>query len=303
MRTITIKDIPVNRELHTFPQVVIFEIVAGCNLQCIICPSKKMTRPKGVMEFNLYKHLIDEIKENNKNIELWTPLMGEVFLYKDIIFKYINYAKQAGLKKVFLNTNFILFDTNWIKQLDESGLDRLIISVDAATEEVYKKIRVGGNFNKLESNIHSLLEAKSKGKLQNLEIVLQFIVQDENQHEEEFFKKKWSGKGLTLKIRQKLGWGLSIHAENLNIPDKERNVPCPWLMRTMTIHWTGQVAQCDAAWNGDFYMGDVTKQTIKEVWLDKLLKRREKHLRNEFDFYPCNKCKDWQCARADIYKN
>ena len=302
MRPVKIEHVPVNRTLHPFPQVIIFEIVAGCNLSCIMCPQPRMTRPKGVMNLELYKRLTHEVAHKNPDAETWATIMGEVFVHKDLVFDYLEYAKQiARLKKVYLNSNLVLFRESYIDRLERSGLDKLTVGLDAATEETYRKIRVGGDFNAVERNIRAILQAKRQGRLPNLELILQFIVQDENEHEEELFKSKWTGSGATLKLRQKLGWGTAIEAENLAIPSTERNIPCPWLMRTMSIHWTGMVAQCDAEWNGDRYMGDLNQQTIEEVWLDELLNRRRRHLQNDFDFEPCRDCKDWQCGRAEFY--
>jgi len=302
MKPVNIESIPVNRVLHPFPKVIIFEIVCGCNLSCIMCPQPKMTRPKGLMELELYQRLTKEIAEKDPETEVWATIMGEVFVRKDLVFDYLRFAKQeAHLKKVYLNSNLVLFREEWTDRLEESGLDKITVGLDAATEPTYNKIRVGGDFRTVEKNIHTLLEAKSLGRLQKLEIILQFIVQDENQHEEEMFKRKWTGRGVTIKVRQKLGWGLGVEAENLAIPSRDRTIPCPWLMRTMSIHWTGHVAQCDAEWNGDRYVGDLNKQTIQEVWLGQLLAKRERHLANDFDFDPCRDCKDWQCGRAEFY--
>lgn len=303
MKPVGIESIPVNRTLHPFPKVVIFEIVCGCNLRCVMCPQPKLTRPKGVMDLELYQRLTREVAANDPDTEVWATIMGEVFVHGDLVFDYLQFAKrQAGLKKVYLNTNLVLFRPEWIDRVAASGLDKITVGLDAATEETYNKIRVGGDFRAVESNILALLEAKAQGRLPNLEIILQFIVQDENQHEEELFKQKWTGRGVTIKVRQKLGWGLGVEADNLAIPDRERTIPCPWLMRTMSIHWTGQVAQCDAEWNGDRYVGDLNRQTIKEVWLDQLLVKRQRHLANDFDMDPCRDCKDWQCGRAEFYQ-
>lgn len=302
MNPVGIQSIPINRVLHPFPKVVIFEIVCGCNLSCIMCPQPKLTRPKGLMDLKLYQKLTREIAAHDPNTEVWATIMGEVFVHNDVVFDYLRFAKrQAGLKKVYLNSNLVLFRAEWIDQLEESGLDKITVGLDAATEPTYNQIRVGGDFQAVENNVEALLAAKAQGRLPNLEIILQFIVQDENQHEEERFKRKWTGRGVTLKIRQKLGWGLGVEAHNLTIPRNERKVPCPWLMRTMSIHWTGHVAQCDAEWNGDRYVGDLNKQTIEAVWLDQLLIKRQQHLANDFDFEPCRDCRDWQCGRAEFY--
>lgn len=306
MREIALQHIPVNRELHPFPRVVIVEIVAGCNLACIMCPEKTMTRSRGIMDLGLFRRIVEEIAAADPAIELWAPIMGEVFMYRDRVFDYIDCAKDAGLTNVNVNTNLVLFRPIWMERLARSRLDRLVVGLDAVTEDTYRKIRVDanprrkGNFARVQQNIDALLEAKAAGRLPHLEIVLQFIVQEENAHEEEAFRRRWAGSGAVLKIRHKLGWGTAVTAEALDLASEERVVPCPWLMRTMSIHWTGEVAQCDAMWSGREYVGDLNRETIREVWLGELLVRRRRHLECDFDFDPCRDCGDWQCGRSEI---
>lgn len=303
MRPVSIESVPVNRTLLPFPEVVIFEIVCGCNLHCVMCPEPTMSRPKGVMSLDLYRKAVREIAETSPGTEVWATIMGEVFVHRRLVFDYLRFAKhEAGLEKVYLNSNLVLFREDYIDDLAACGLDKLTVGLDAATAETYAGIRVGGDFERVERNIESLLRAKQEGRLPRLELILQFIVQDLNQHEEELFKQKWSGRGATLKIRQKLGWGTAIEAPNLSLSTAERTVPCPWLMRTMSVHWTGMVAQCDAEWNGDRYVGDLNRQSLREVWMTELLARRQRHLANDFDFEPCRDCRDWQCGRAEIYR-
>jgi radical SAM protein with 4Fe4S-binding SPASM domain len=302
MRQVTVESIPVNRTLHPFPKVIIFEIVAGCILRCVMCPYQFMSRSKGLMNLDLYKRCVDEIAAADPDTEVWAPIMGEVFTRREAVFDYLTYAKQAGLRKVYLNSNFVLFQPEYLDRLEACGLDKITIGLDAATADTYGKVRVGGDFARVERNVETLLSAREQGRLKNLEIILQFIVQDGNKHEEELFKQKWAGCGATLKIRQRLGWGTGVSADNLNLPDEARTMPCPWLMRTMSIHWNGMVAQCDAEWNGERYVGDLNHQTIREVWNDKLLWKRHKHLKNEFDFDPCRDCKDWQCGLSEVYR-
>jgi radical SAM protein with 4Fe4S-binding SPASM domain len=302
MKTVGIEAVPVNRELHPFPKVVIFEIVCGCNLRCVMCPEPQLTRRKGIMDLDLYKKAVSEIAVTAPATEVWATIMGEVFVHKARVFEYLRFAKrEAGLEKVYLNSNLVLFREEYLDALADCGLDKLTVGLDAATAETYNRIRVGGDFSRVEQNIEAILAAKESGRLPNLELILQFIIQDANEHEEELFKQKWAGRGATLKVRQRLGWGTAVDAPALKIAAEERNVPCPWLMRTMSIHWTGQVAQCDAEWNGERYVGDLNHQTIQAVWLDQLLTTRKRHLVNDFDYEPCRDCHDWQCGRAEFY--
>jgi MoaA/NifB/PqqE/SkfB family radical SAM enzyme len=305
MRKIALEHIPVNRELHAFPRVVIVEIVAGCNLACIMCPEKAMTRPRGIMDLALFRRIAAQVAAADPATELWAPIMGEVFLYRDRVFDYLDAAREAGLTNVNLNTNLVLFRPEWIGRLARSRLARIVVGLDAATQETYRRIRVDanprrkGNHARVEANIAALLEAKAAGRLPDLEVVLQFIVQEENAHEEEAFRRRWEGSGAALKIRHKLGWGTAVRADALDLASTERVIPCPWLMRTMSIHWTGQVAQCDAMWSGDEYLGDLRCETIGEVWQGELLRRRLRHLASDFDFDPCRDCGDWQCGRSE----
>ncbi|MFN7923656.1 MAG: radical SAM/SPASM domain-containing protein [Bryobacteraceae bacterium] len=302
MRQASVEAIPVNRTLLPFPKVIIFEIVGGCNLRCIMCPHSQLTRPKGLMSLDLYKRLIDEIASHDRfQTEVWATIMGEVFVHGHAVFDYLDYAKQAGLQKIYLNSNMVRFEESMLDRLERCGLNKLTVGIDAATRETYDKIRVGGDFDRVEHNIRFLLDAKRQGRLPELELVLQFIVQDFNEHEEEAFKAKWMGQGATLKIRPRLGWGTGVPAPNLCLPDEVRTMPCPWLMRTMSIHWTGHVAQCDAEWNGERYVGDLNRQTIEEVWLGELLGKRQRHLNLDFSQEPCRDCKDWQCGLSEVY--
>ena len=44
-------------------KVVHIESTNLCNFKCSFCPHTKMKRKKGIMDFELYKKIIDEIKD------------------------------------------------------------------------------------------------------------------------------------------------------------------------------------------------------------------------------------------------
>jgi radical SAM protein with 4Fe4S-binding SPASM domain len=132
-------------------------------------------------------------------------------------------------------------------------------------------------------------------------LIVQFIVMDENESEVEAFRTYWLAKNAIVKIRPKLGWGTGVKAENLNLENSERTFPCPWLTRTVSIHWNGKFGQCDADFEGQYSPGDIRTQTISEVWNGELAKRREKHLAGDFSHDLCTTCKDWQAGRSAFY--
>ena len=296
-----IEDAKKTLEKYPFPVDIIVEVTAHCNLHCIMCPQKSLVRPKGEMHLDTFKKIVDEVVIENNKARLWLAIMGEPLLLGDKLIDMIVYAKNSGLNSIHLNTNATFLTHDMSDKLIKSGVSEIIIGLDAYTKETYDKIRLKGDFDKTVQNIEYFLNKLKADNSNKIHLIMQFIVMDENEHEMELFKDKWLNKGAIVKIRPKLGWGNSIHAENLNIPDKERNFPCPWLVRTVSIHWSGKMAQCDGDYEANYSPGDINYQTIKEIWNTELYKRRENHWNNDFTHELCSKCKDWQAGRSYFY--
>jgi len=286
-----------------FPQDIIVEVSGYCNLRCTMCPYPILKRPKGEMSFELFKKIVDEVAVRNPTSRLWLAIMGEPLLMGERVIRMMTYAKEQGLAEVILNTNVTFMTPDLIPRLIDSGLDKIILSLDAITAETYQRIRVGGDFGRVMENVHAFLSIQASRKVRKPELVAQFIVMEENEHETERFKDYWLGQGVVVKIRPKLGWGHGVKAENLEAIREEfpRDFPCSWLTRTVSIHWNGHFAQCDADHEGGYSPGDFNTQTIQEVWDGEIAKRRQRHWALDFDFEPCRDCNDWLAGRSYFY--
>ncbi len=296
-----LKDIEKTLVETEFPNSVILEVIAGCNLNCIMCPQGDMDREKGEMKFSTFKKIVDQISEEDKNTNVWLAIMGEPLLLGDKFVDMIAYAKNKGLTNIHLNTNGCLLTPDISDRIIENGIEEVIIGIDAYTKETYEKIRLQGDFDELIDNIDYIINKKNELEKDKPRIIIQFIVMDENENELEDFKKYWLDKNQIVKVRPKLGWGTGVVAENLTLENKDRSFPCPWLIRTMSIHWNGNVAQCDADYEGLFVSGNVNKESLKEIWNADLKKKRLKHWNMDFDFEPCKTCKDWQAGKSYFY--
>ena len=285
-----------------FPVEVLAETTGFCNLRCSMCPQKTLKRPKGEMSFDIFKKIVDEIAIENTSTRLWLAIMGEALLLGDRLIEMIMYAKNAGIESVNLNTNAMLMDPDMSEKLISSGLDEVIIGLDAVTAATYEKIRVGGDFNKVVGNVTYLLEQIQERGLKSPNLLIQFIIMDENEHEVEEYKEYWLSKGASLKIRPKIQWGTAVESKYLDLPDSARTFPCPMLIRNCAIHWDGTIAHCsDADFEGNYSAGSVVTQTIREVWNGELASRRRKHWDLNFDHPLCSQCRDWQTGRSLYY--
>lgn len=273
-----------------YPVNLILETTTVCNLACSLCPHRIMKRKKGaVMAWPLYEKIIKEVAENSPSDTIvWHAFMGEPTMCEDLPDRII-VAKGLGIKNVWLNTNA----NNDMARVMASGVDKVIVSLDAYSDEAYNKIRCGGDFARAVSNIDYMLKSKTPDQ----EIIVQFISHQNNRDEQEKFKKFWLSVGATTKIRNKLGWGRSVFSV---VDQMQIRRPCGWLMRQMVILNDGTVAQCDADFEGIYSAGNINNQTIHEVWSGELKKRRDKHCSGNFNFEPCNRCDDWQVGKSEI---
>jgi len=290
-----------------FPKVVLLDTVSHCNLRCSMCVHGEMTRKKGVMPWDLFTKIVDEIAREKKDARVWMVFFGEPFILKGTkpsIFEMISYAKSQGLTDVVLNSNANLLDEEASEKLIASGLDAIYFGIDAHTPETYAKVRVGGNYERAVNNIKTLLRLQKEKNAPKPLVHVQFVEMDVNQHEKEEFIKFWNEQGAIVKIRPKVSWAGLIDAPNLVLSNEER-WPCYWAMQSMSITDAGKAVTCAVDLDARFIAGDVNSQTLKEIWNGKLKELRELHLSKQFGDLPaiCRDCRDWQSARADYYKN
>ena len=108
------------------------------------------------MDMVLFKKIIEEIADKNKDAEVWMTYYGEALLLRYKLYYMIEYAKKKGLEYVILNTNAMLLNGEMGHMLIDSGLDRLIFSVDGFSKETYEKIRVYSEEQKLSDIIEAV---------------------------------------------------------------------------------------------------------------------------------------------------
>lgn len=163
------------------PLSVSIEPVNYCNLHCQECPvgSGKLTRKPGRMDIKNFKIMLEKLPRETLYLTLY--FQGEPYL-NTLIFEMI---KQAKKQKLFVSTstNGHFLDPENTEKTVVSGIDEVIISLDASTPESYLKYRIGGDFNKLIQGIQNLVDARNSLKSATPLISLQFIVFSHNQND------------------------------------------------------------------------------------------------------------------------
>ena len=167
-----------------YPLNVLVEVLNKCNLECIMCLSSHRKGPTKVIDDEMIDKLFKEFKENN----LPALMFGageEPLMYKDID-KMWEKANSIGIMDNFLFTNGTFLNEEMRQKIIENKVSRVFISIDAATEQTYRKIRqtnrgidedIQGNkklqiinedenrLEKIEDNIKKLVELRDSKKL------------------------------------------------------------------------------------------------------------------------------------------
>lgn len=281
-----------------FPAEIAIETHAHCNFACIICPYPVLQRAKGRMQPELFHKIVDEVAKESPQTRLWLAIMGEPLMDKRLI-SFLRYARDRGAHRVHLNTNGTLLEGQLAEDILESGVESIYVAIDASTEDTFNKVRPGGDFKRIQRNLENFLKLRAQYSGKKPEVVAQFIVMNENESEIDEFNDYWLEQGAAVKLRLRQGWGTDISAPDLQKLNIER-IPCPWLIRTMNIHWTGNVTQCDPDYEEKYSAGDINRQPIKEVWNGELAKRRERHWAGDFQHPLCRNCQDWAAGRAEF---
>jgi MoaA/NifB/PqqE/SkfB family radical SAM enzyme len=152
-----------------FPKVLEFELSNECNLECVMCngyfsSSIRKNReglPPIVSPYN--DQFVDELEQFIPHITDAKFLGGEPFMIKIYVKIWERILKINPSVRIHITTNGTLL-TQRIKDLLEGLNAGIIISVDSLNEETYKKIRINGNFQKVQENIEYLLNYTKKKK-------------------------------------------------------------------------------------------------------------------------------------------
>ena len=148
-------------------------VASACNFRCTYCPCsnsdllKKNKVKKGIMNFELYKKIIDDLDEFPQKIKtLRLVKEGEPLLNKRFA-DMVRYAKKKQpLVKVDTTTNATMLTPEFSDDIIDSGLDKIFISLQGINTETYKRLSgVDVDFGKLIEKVIYFCKNRKKCKV------------------------------------------------------------------------------------------------------------------------------------------
>ncbi|WP_439555526.1 SPASM domain-containing protein [Dyadobacter sp.] len=288
------------------PIAISFEPTTSCNLRCPECPSglRSFTRPTGMMEEQLYKKTIDELADTLLYLIFY--FQGEPYLHPKF-FELVQYAHDKGIYTATSTNAHYLTDEKARKTV-ESGLDRLIISIDGTTQDVYQQYRVGGNLEKVLEGTRNIIKWKKELNSSTPHVIFQFLVVKPNEHQIEEVKKLAEEMGVDevgLKTAQIYDYEEGSELiptidkysryqkhENGSYSIKNKFVDHCWKMwHSCVITWDGAVVPCCFDKDAEYKLGDMKRQTFRQLWRGKKYEDfRASLIRSRSEIEMCKNC-------------
>jgi radical SAM protein with 4Fe4S-binding SPASM domain len=265
-----------------YPVSISFEPTTSCNLRCPECPSglRAFTRPTGMLDQHFFKSTIDEI--HKELLYLIFYFQGEPYLNPDFL-EMVKYASGKGIYTATSTNAHYLTDEN-AKKTVESGLDRLIISLDGTTQETYNQYRVGGNIEKVLEGTRNIIKWKKALNSSKPFVFFQFLVVKHNEHQIEEIKQLAKEIGVDqvrLKTAQVYDY---VNDPNQLIPTNEKysrykknkdgsfksknklSNRCWKMQHANVITWDGLVVPCCFDKDATHQLGNLKNNSFKEIW-------------------------------------
>jgi len=288
------------------PFNISIEPTTACNLRCPECPSglRAFTRPTGMLKPELYRSIIDQL--DRQLIYLYFYFQGEPYLNPHF-FDFVRYAGGRGIYTV-TSTNAHFLDDENARKTVSSGLDRMIISIDGATQETYEAYRKTGRLEKVLEGAKNMVKWKKRLGSRTPHLIFQFLVVGPNEHQIDEVYRLAEAIGID-EVKLKTAQIYDYRNGSPLIPKDERFSRyrkqadgsyaiknrllnhCWKLWHSCVITWDGLLVPCCFDKDATHRLGDLKAQSFREVWEGPLYRSFRKRLlqsRKEIDI--CQNC-------------
>jgi MoaA/NifB/PqqE/SkfB family radical SAM enzyme len=157
------------------PKQIIIDVTNSCNLRCPVCPvTFAMTRPRGLMSFELFRLIIDDFVSEDDKPEIFFNFSGEPTLNKQLP-EMIAYASKNG-HGTFVSTNATRLGPVLAERIIDAGLSRIALCLDGLSKTAQESYRVNSDFDAVKKNIETFLSVKRRLSARNPVTILQTLL-------------------------------------------------------------------------------------------------------------------------------
>lgn len=286
---------------YKYPKNINLNIISRCNFECSMCwiysaesEYRYSDDEKGIMPFEFYKKLIDEIAQYKQVPRVSISPTGELFLLKDWD-KYCQYLDEKNIPFSITTNASLLSEQNIDILLTLKGVKNITISLDAVDFSLLKNIRKNINPSVVFKNIDTLVSrVRKNGFVVGINCTLGSQNQSQKKAMLEFFESEENLKYVAF--FNEIDTKSTAIAKNEDFPFAiKKRIPCMQLWNQCVISFKGIVYKCGISQKyRDGILGDINQETLLSIWnSEKAHEYRQMHLSGNFTPISCKHCTIW----------
>jgi radical SAM protein with 4Fe4S-binding SPASM domain len=263
------------------PFSISIEPTTACNLRCPECPSglRAFSRETGNLKQDFFRKIIDELQGELSYLIFY--FQGEPYINP----QFLDMVRYAHERKIYTatSTNAHFLNDDNARKTVESGLDRLIISIDGTTQETYESYRVEGKLEHVLQGAKNVVKWKQKLGSKTPHIIFQFLVVQPNEHQIPEVYRLAEEIGVD-EVRLKTAQLYDFEQGNPLMPTQDKYSRyakqadgtyriknellnhCWKLWHSCVITWDGLVVPCCFDKDAEHRLGDMKQDSFKSIW-------------------------------------
>jgi radical SAM protein with 4Fe4S-binding SPASM domain len=250
------------------------------------------------MEWSLFEAIAEQLPSGPSGPAIALQLHNEPLLDKRVLDAVKHIKRKTHGAHLTIVTNGTLLGEFEPAEVAQSGLDQLIISLNAHSETTYEHTNAGLSYEKVMNNVSSVLS----NKVLRQRVVLSFVVTRQNWDEVHQAIRYWKAQGVRTRVVRvanragaldsyegikpaSLYFGDSFRSSALGrlIYGAGRVTGCPFPFYQMNILFNGDCIVCCHDWNRATVVGNVARTPLEDVWNSQEMNRvRRSLLRRQY---------------------
>jgi radical SAM protein with 4Fe4S-binding SPASM domain len=273
-----------------------------------MCPNDKIKKDKGFISTELFKSLVDCVRDKfEAKTLLGLGAWGEPLLHPQFK-EFLAYADQQGVKTK-MASNCVNLDKEAAEAIAVSKMALFEISLYSIKKERYNKMTGNNTFEVVFNNVHNFLKIAAEKKYQGRIRLRPFEIYSDELAE---YKKEFYDRYPDLNFERQWPKELSNWAGFLPLRDSFKKIyvrkPCFFCFSRLAVDYDGEVKICcQAMLADDLLLGQLDKNCdLSDIWNGEKLKDvRDKISKLNYDDFPsCRKCSNTRryLKISDLFK-
>ncbi len=224
------------------------------------------------MKFEIFQKVVDDLGEFDRPIKVLRMYKdGEPFLNKRLA-DMVAYARRAKyIESIDTTTNGTFLSPERVAPVLEAGIDKIHISVDGMTEETYQRFTgFKFDFRKFVENVKWLYANKGRCEVV-IKIPSELVTEAERRqffdtfgdYCDRIFVENFAPCWPEFDVEKYTGVKITkgIYQQEVSATDT-----CPYIFYSYSVNSDGQVSSCFLDWGRKLVIGDVRRQSMKQIW-------------------------------------